>query len=169
MFCYQPDYKKPTAPVSKALFDQLVDSEQTRWLTERHRELRAALPAIKEGDTALLGRWTADEAFQMYCIREETSTEKKGTKTRGQLFKAMTEEQRLQDYCDHMKCSLPYCIFIGTYESWEKEFENKRTKKKWTVEGTWRSQEHVHLNGLVVPLGRRCAPNLRGSCRQALA
>ena len=150
MFCYQPDYKKPTAPVNKALFDQLVDSEQTRWLTERHRELRAALPAIKEGDTALLGRWTADEAFQMYCIREETSTEKKGIKTRGQLFKAMTEEQRLQDYCDHMKCSLPYCIFIGTYESWEKEFENKRTKKKWTVEGTWRSQEHVHLNGLVV-------------------
>ena len=150
MFCYQKDIFKPTEPVSKALFDQLVDSEQTRWLTARHRELRAALPAIKEGDAALLAHWTDDEAFQMYCLREETSTEKKGDKTRGQLFKAMTQEQRLQDYCDHMKCSLPYCIFIGTYEVWEKKFVNKKTKKERTVADAWRSQEHVHLNGLVV-------------------
>ena len=150
MFCYQKDIYKPTEPVSKALFDQLVDSEQTRWLTARHRELRAALPAIKEGDAALLAHWTDDEAFQMYCLREETSTEKKGDKTRGQLFKAMTQEQRLQDYCTHMKCALPYCIFIGTYEVWEKKFVNKKTKKERTVADAWRSQEHVHLNGLVV-------------------
>ena len=150
MFCYQQEIYKQTEPVNKALFDYLVDDERTRWLTAQHRELRAALPAIGEGDTALLSRWTSDEAFQMYCIKEEASTEKKGAKTRGHLFTKMTDLQRLQDYCNHLKCSLPYCVFIGTYETWAKEFENKKTKKKWTVEGAWRSQEHVRLNGLVV-------------------
>ena len=94
MFCYQPDYKKPTEPVSKALFDQLVDSEQTRWLTARHRELRAALPAIMEGDTTLLGQWQDFEPFLKYCRKEERSTEKKGATTKGDAFASRAIEQR---------------------------------------------------------------------------
>ena len=41
-------------------------------------------------------------------------------------------------------------IFIGTFEEWDKEFENKATGQKTTRRGAWRSQKHVNLNGLVV-------------------
>ena len=142
MFCYQPDYKKPTEPVSKALFDQLVDSEQTRWLTARHRELRAALPAIMEGDTTLLGRWQDFEPFLKYCRKEEQSTEKKGTATKGEWFNSLTVEQKLQEYCKFLKESLPFVIFIATYE--ESVSEKKKLRRRW------RKQAACQLNGLCV-------------------
>ena len=142
MFCYQPDYKKPTEPVSKALFDQLVDSEQTRWLTARHRELRAALPAIMEGDTTLLGQWQDFEPFLKYCRKEERSTEKKGTATKGEWFNSLTTEQKLQEYCKFLKESLPFVIFIATYE--ESVSEKKKLRRRW------RKQAACQLNGLCV-------------------
>jgi len=142
MFCYQPDYKKPTEPVSKALFDQLVDSEQTRWLTARHRELRAALPAIMEGDTTLLGRWQDFEPFLKYCRKEERSTERKGTATKGEWFNSLTVEQKLQEYCKFLKESLPFVIFIATYE--ESVSEKKKLRRRW------RKQAACQLNGLCV-------------------
>ena len=142
MFCYQPDYKKPTEPVSKALFDQLVDSEQTRWLTARHRELRAALPAIMEGDTTLLGQWQDFEPFLKYCRKEERSTEKKGATTKGEWFKSLTVEQKLQEYCKFLKESLPFVIFIATYE--ESVSEKKKLRRRW------RKQAACQLNGLCV-------------------
>ena len=51
---------------------------------------------------------------------------------------------------DAKKKSLPLMIFIGTFEEWDKEFENKATGQKTTRRGAWRSQKHVNLNGLVV-------------------
>ena len=51
---------------------------------------------------------------------------------------------------DAKKKSLPLMIFIGTFEEWDKVFENKQTGEKTTKRGTWRSQKHVNLNGLVV-------------------
>ena len=51
---------------------------------------------------------------------------------------------------DSTKKGLPLMIFIGTFEEWDKEFENKQTGEKYTQKGCWRSQEHVCLNGLVV-------------------
>ena len=83
MFCYQRNYQSPTEPVSKALFDSLVDSEQTRWLTATHRELRAALPAISEGDKALLERWESFEPFVKYSQKQAAS---RARKTKGQTI-----------------------------------------------------------------------------------
>ena len=51
---------------------------------------------------------------------------------------------------DAKKKSLPLMIFIGTFEEWDKELENKQTGEKTTKRGAWRNQKHVNLNGLVV-------------------
>lgn len=48
------------------------------------------------------------------------------------------------------KKQLSLMIFVGTFEEWEKELENKRTGEKRKETAMWRSQSHVHLNGLVV-------------------
>ena len=51
---------------------------------------------------------------------------------------------------DNKKKSLPFVIFIATYDEWDKEFENKKTGKKTIRKGRWRSQHHCRLNGLCV-------------------
>ena len=51
---------------------------------------------------------------------------------------------------DNKKKSLPFVIFIATYDEWNKEFENKNTHERFFRMGCWRSQEHCRLNGLCV-------------------
>lgn len=48
------------------------------------------------------------------------------------------------------KKSLPFVIFIATYDEWDKEFEIKKTHERFFRMGCWRSQEHCRLNGLCV-------------------
>ncbi|QVJ82202.1 hypothetical protein J4031_04555 [Xylanibacter ruminicola] len=72
-----------------------------------------------------------------------------------QTIQLVTEaRQALQNgdektYADKKK-QLALMIFVGTFEEWEKELENKRTGEKRKETAMWRSQSHVHLNGLVV-------------------
>lgn len=61
MFCNQQRFDLPTAIVTAAIFNNLVDSAQTKWLTNEHRKLREALPSILEGDAELLAQWANDE------------------------------------------------------------------------------------------------------------
>ena len=143
MFCYQRNYQSPTEPVSKALFDSLVDSEQTRWLTATHRELRAALPAIAEGDKKLLRRWKSFEPFVKYSVKQAGSRARKAKgQTIGEWWATLSEEQKLQHYCHYLKESLPFVIFIATYDETEAEKSKKR--------GAWRKQAACRLNGLCV-------------------
>ena len=51
---------------------------------------------------------------------------------------------------DSKKKSLPFVIFIATYDESEKVFENKRTGEKTTRRGRWRNQKYCRLNGLCV-------------------
>ena len=51
---------------------------------------------------------------------------------------------------DAKKKSLPFVIFIATYDESDKEVENKQTGEKSIKRGTWRNQEHCRLNGLCV-------------------
>ncbi len=51
---------------------------------------------------------------------------------------------------DAKKKSLPFVIFIATYDESEKVFENKKTGEKTTRKGLWRNQKHCRLNGLCV-------------------
>ena len=193
MFCNQSRFDLPTAIVTESIFNQLVDSAQTKWLTTEHRKLREALansapkflaePSGKaergevrrglrsaegrllpegrknEGTSTsvqttpappnsggekitLLNRWAQDENFIKFCQRQEASRKKAaGGKTKGEVFKALTIEKKLQTYCDNLKKSLPFVIFIATY------IETASASGKL---GCWRKQAACCLNGLCV-------------------
>ena len=142
MFCNQQRFDLPTAIVTAAIFNSLVDSAQTKWLTTQHRKLREALPSILEGDAELLAQWTEDENFQKFCQGQEASKKRvAGGKTKGEVFKALTIEKKLQTYCDSLKKSLPFVIFIATY------IETVSASGKL---GCWRKQAACRLNGLCV-------------------
>ena len=181
MFCNQSRFDLPTAIVTESIFNQLVDSAQTKWLTTEHRKLREALansapkflaePSGKaergevrrglrsaegrllpegrknEGTSTsvqttpappnsggekitLLNRWAQDENFIKFCQGQEASRKRgAGGKTKGEIFKALTLEKKLQTYCDNPKKSLPFVIFIAS---------------------CWRKQAACRLNGLCV-------------------
>ena len=142
MFCCQQRFDLPTAIVTAAIFNDLVDSAQTKWLTTQHRMLREALPSILEGDTELLNQWAQDENFIKFCQGQEASRKKvAGGKTKGEVFKELTIEKKLQTYCDNLKKSLPFVIFIATY------IETASASGKL---GCWRKQAACRLNGLCV-------------------
>ena len=142
MFCNQQRFDLPTAIVTAAIFNSLVDSAQTKWLTTQHRKLREALPSILEGNAELLAQWTGDENFQKFCQGQEASKKRvAGGKTKGEVFKALTIEKKLQTYCDSLKKSLPFVIFIATY------IETVSASGKL---GCWRKQAACRLNGLCV-------------------
>ncbi|MBP5569990.1 MAG: hypothetical protein J6X46_03060 [Prevotella sp.] len=142
MFCNQSRFDLPTAIVTASIFNQLVDSAQTRWLTTQHRKLREALPSILEGDTELLNQWAQDENFIKFCQGQEANKKKvAGGKTKGEAFQALTLEKKLQTYCDNLKKSLPFVIFIATY------VETASASGKL---GCWRKQAACRLNGLCV-------------------
>ncbi len=90
----------------------------------------------------LLNRWAQDENFIKFCQRQEASRKKAaGGKTKGEVFKALTIEKKLQTYCDNLKKSLPFVIFIATY------IETASASGKL---GCWRKQTACRLNGLCV-------------------
>ena len=142
MFCNQSRFDLPTAIVTASIFNQLVDSAQTRWLTTQHRQLREALPSILEGDQDLLNQWAQDENFIKFCQGQEANKKKvAGGKTKGEAFQALSLEKKLQTYCDNLKKSLPFVIFIATY------IETASASGKL---GCWRKQAACRLNGLCV-------------------
>jgi hypothetical protein len=142
MFCNQQRFDLPTAIVTAAIFNNLVDSAQTKWLTKEHRKLREALPSILEGDAELLAQWANDENFIKFCQGQEASRKKAaGGKTKGEVFKALAIEKKLQTYCDNLKKSLPFVIFIATY------IDTASASGKL---GCWRKQAACRLNGLCV-------------------
>ena len=157
MFCYQPDFFKPTVNVDPKLFSSLVDSKKTRDYTARHRELRAALPDILAGNRQLLGQWQHCEPFVNYCAKEERNTSPQGDTTKGEVFRAMTLEQKLQSYCDFLKKSLPFIVFVATYAVTRSTKSNKP--------GAWRKQAACQLNGLCVI----DFDHIEGDCRQVWA
>ena len=193
MFCNQSRFDLPTAIVTASIFNQLVDSAQTRWLTSEHRRLREALansspkflaepsgkaergevrrglrsaegrllpegrknegistsvqttpaPPNSGGEkNTLLDQWANDENFIKFCQGQEASRKRgAGGKTKGEIFKALTLEKKLQMYCDNLKKSLPFVIFIATY------IETASASGKL---GCWRKQAACRLNGLCV-------------------
>ena len=157
MFCNQSRFDLPTAIVTAEIFNNLVDSAQTKWLTTEHRKLREALPAILEGDSELLQKWVSDENFIKFCQGQEASRKKgSGGKSKGELFQALPIEKKLQTYCDNLKKSLPFVIFIATY------VETASASGKL---GCWRKQAACRLNGLCVI----DFDHIEGDCREVWA
>ena len=157
MFCNQSRFDLPTAIVTASIFNQLVDSAQTKWLTTEHRKLREALPAILDGDSELLQKWVSNENFIKFCQGQEASRKRgSGGKSKGELFQALPFEKKLQTYCDNLKKSLPFVIFIATY------VETASASGKL---GCWRKQAACRLNGLCVI----DFDHIEGDCREVWA
>ena len=87
-------------------------------------------------------RLITPEVFWAYCKSPETA---KLVAEARQALQSGDEKTY-----NEKKKQLALMIFVGTFEEHEKELENKRTGKKWKEKAMWRSQSHVHLNGLVV-------------------
>ena len=142
MFCYQREFRLPTETVTQQLFHQLVSSPQTCWLTRQHRRWRDAMPSIV-ADSALQEEWAKDEEFQKFCMVEPARLRKqKDGKKKAEAFEALPLTKKMQTYCDSLKKSLPFVIFIATYA------ETPSTKGQKM--GTWRKQAACQLNGLCV-------------------
>ena len=99
------------------------------------------MPSIL-ADEKLQEEWAKDEEFQKFCTEEPVRLLKqKDGKKKAEAFKALTLPNKMQYYCDWLKKSLPFVIFIATYE----EIASKRK-----VVAAWRNQKHCRLNGLCV-------------------
>ena len=87
-------------------------------------------------------RLITPEVFWAYCKSPETA---KLVAEARQALQSGDEKTY-----NEKKKQLALMIFVGTFEEHEKELENKRTGEKWKEKAMWRTQSHVHLNGLVV-------------------
>ena len=94
-------------------------------------------------DEKLQEAWAKDEEFQKFCIEEPVRLRKqKDGKKKAEAFDALPLSKKMQTYCDSLKKSLPFVIFIATYE------ETPSTKGQKM--GAWRKQAACKLNGLCV-------------------
>ena len=142
MFCYQREFAQPTEPVTQQLLRDLLGSSQTRWLTHEHRRWRDQMPSIIS-DEKLQKEWAKDEEFQKFCIEEPVRLRKqKDGKKKVAAFEALPLTKKMQAYCDSLKKSLPFVIFIATYEV--------TPSTKGQNMGAWRKQAACRLNGLCV-------------------
>jgi len=142
MFCYQREFRLPTEIVTQQLLHQLVGSPQTRWLTQEHRRWRDQMPSIV-ADENLQEEWAKNEEFQKFCINEPARLRKqKDGKKKAEAFENLPLTKKMQTYCDSLKKSLPFVIFIATYA------ETPSTKGQKM--GAWRKQSACRLNGLCV-------------------
>ena len=94
-------------------------------------------------DEKLQEEWAKDEEFQKFCIEEPARLRKqKDGKKKAEGFEALPLAKKMQAYCDSLKKSLPFVIFVATYE------ETPSTKGQKM--GAWRKQAACKLNGLCV-------------------
>ena len=128
--------------MTRQLLRQFLDCEKTRRLTNEHRRWREAMPSI-QADVALQEQWANDPGYQDFCQVQERNRKKlKNGMAKGDIFKGLPLGKKLQAYCDHLKKSLPFVIFIATYV----ESASSQSQRL----GTWRNQKYCKLNGLCV-------------------
>ena len=87
-------------------------------------------------------RLITPEVFWAYCRAPQTARLVSEARQALQSGDEKTYNQK--------KKQLALMIFVGTFEEHEKELKNKRTGETRKEKAMWRTQSHVHLNGLVV-------------------
>jgi len=112
------------------------------------------MPSIA-ADAGLQEAWAKDEEFRKYCIDEPMRLRKqKDGRRKAEAFEALPLTKKMQTYCDSLKKSLPFVIFIATYA----ETLSGKAQKL----GCWRKQAACRLNGLCVI----DFDHVEGDCRQ---
>jgi hypothetical protein len=168
MFVYQPEINNgqkvvpgvlnsATEYMTPEIWRQLLTSPQTKWLVNKHREVRKSLTPSPsptgegesltpnpsptgEGDSGEGGieRWLEDKDYQEYarCMSKGKTREAKA------FADCKDDGKRVEMWCNSLKRRLPYVIFVATYP--------KRSVKEGAEPKMWRNQKFAQLNGLVV-------------------
>ena len=124
MFCYQRNFAVPTENVGRQLLYSLMKGKDVA-------EKVALVRAIKSSGFDL--KWLETEGYKEWYKWQKPDKKKAVDK--------MTDEKKVEAYCNGQKTSLPLVIFIANYE----ELPNKKE-----VIGRWRQKAGVCLNGLCV-------------------
>jgi hypothetical protein len=119
-FSYQKSFIEPTQTVDRQTFTELFTSAQTRWLIEKHREVKADLDNTD--------RWLADKDFQEWLRRSRKMA-------------GCAVEDQVKAWCNDLKKRLPAIMFQATFDE---------TTSKNGYRGRWRKQSATRLTGLVV-------------------
>ena len=124
MFCYQRNFAVPTENVGQQLLYSLMRGKDVA-------EKVALVRAIKSSGFDL--KWLETEGYRNWYKWLKPDKRK--------AVEKMTDEKKVEAYCNGQKTSLPLVIFIANYE----ELPNKKE-----VVARWRQKAGVCLNGLCV-------------------
>ena len=127
MFCIQDNqYFSPAVPGTREKLNEILDSPQVRWKIETIRAVR------QPGAVRL---WASNTDFQKFCLKE-------AAKSKGNAFKELTDEEKLERWANSLKESLP-CLIFGA-----RDFDEVPMKKNPEKRMKRRVLAGIHLSGL---------------------
>lgn len=127
MFCIQDNqYFSPAVPGTREKLNEILDSPQVRWKIESIRAVR------QPGAVRL---WASNTDFQKFCLKE-------AAKSKGNAFKELTDEEKLERWANSLKESLP-CLIFGA-----RDFDEVPMKKNPEKRMKRRVLAGIHLSGL---------------------
>ena len=127
MFCTQENqFVSPAVPGTLEKLNEILDSPRTKWKIETIRAVRKP-EAIK--------LWASNTEFQKFCLKE-------AAKSKGNAFKELTDEEKLERWANSLKESLPPLIFgARDFDEMPLKKDPSRTMKRRVLAG-------IHLSGL---------------------
>ena len=127
MFCIQDNqYFSPAVPGTREKLNEILDSPQVRWKIETIR-------AVRQPRAVRL--WASNTDFQKFCLKE-------AAKSKGNAFKELTDEEKLERWANSLKESLP-CLIFGA-----RDFDEVPMKKNPEKRMKRRVLAGIHLSGL---------------------
>lgn len=127
MFCIQDNqYFSPAVPGTREKLNEILDSPQVRWKIETIRAVR---------QPGAVRSWASNTDFQKFCLKE-------AAKSKGNAFKELTDEEKLERWANSLKESLP-CLIFGA-----RDFDEVPMKKNPEKRMKRRVLAGIHLSGL---------------------
>ncbi len=127
MFCIQDNqYFSPAVPGTREKLNEILDSPQVRWKIESIRAVR---------QPGAVRSWASNTDFQKFCLKE-------AAKSKGNAFKELTDEEKLERWANSLKESLP-CLIFGA-----RDFDEVPMKKNPEKRMKRRVLAGIHLSGL---------------------
>ena len=127
MFCTQENqFVSPAVPGTLEKLNEILDSPRVKWKIETIRAVRKP-EAIK--------LWASNTEFQKFCLKE-------AAKSKGNAFKELTDEEKLERWANSLKESLP-CLIFGA-----RDFDEVPMKKNPEKRMKRRVLAGIHLSGL---------------------
>ena len=127
MFCIQDNqYFSPAVPGTREKLNEILDSPQVRWKIESIRAVR---------QPGAVRSWASNTDFQKFCLKE-------AGKSKGNAFKELTDEEKLERWANSLKESLP-CLIFGA-----RDFDEVPMKKNPEKRMKRRVLAGIHLSGL---------------------